>query len=1083
MHEALDEPWTLSVSTLSPDATLEPAQFLGQRLTLWSRLADGSELPRSGLVTQAIAEDADGGFARYRLTMQPWLALLAHSRRSQVWQGRSVVEIVESLFAAYPQAAWQWAPCVAAHLQTSAHAGVRSYTVQYRESDLAFVQRLLAREGIAMRLQRQDDAPLGHALVLLADSPGRAACPEDVVSAGVLGALDTLSSAGGAGVRFHASGAQQMQDAVQAFGGRRRLPVAATTVLAWDYKAKRAVATSVPTAAAFAGPPALEDFDDAGAYAFADTADAERAAQLMQQQAHEARHKAWIGRSTVRSFTAGHWFHLTGSELDALPGLSDQPDSEHRRFLLTAVTHAGINNLPKDFSDAIARALGAPPLDVPGALDTSPPLDAELRAQAAATGYGNAFTAIRASVPWRPQLLDGTGARRHPVPSAPGLLTATVVGPDGQERASGPEEIHMDRLGRVRIRFDFQCLPQGPETSTASTWVRVLQRWAGAGMGAQFIPRIGQGVLVDFVDGNVERPLVVGALYNGRGEAGLSPTPGGMAAQDDTGALATSGDHRPGAQGNLIGAGPGGHGPAWHGAGHASLQAAGQANAAALSGTKTQEFGGPGFNQLVFDDTDAQLRTQLATSQHATQLNLGHLIHQADNHRGSLRGAGFELRTDAYGAIRAGQGVLLSSYGTQVQEPAGDNVADMALQGQLATLARTFSQAAGIHQTVKLAEAIGSVRTDQSALDDTQPPARALHTVLKGLVSVALQESPVVASEISPPIDNAKEREMDKEVQRREQDVAAPAATVPVRERSMEVAVVGQEPWQAIRERGAVGQAVSLIAREMGLDRKTVRSCLRREKWKPYSREVARPTLLDAHMDWLRARAPQVGFSARVLYQELRSRGFSGCDEVVKVAVRPLRANASVAAVTQMRFESAPGEQAQVDWGQVKVWFGGQPARVHVFVMTLGYSRRGYAEGYLNERMDSLLSAHERAFAHFGGVCQTLLYDRMRTGTIGTSEDDTGVRRAKLNAIFQAFAGHWGFVIRLCHPYRAQTKGKVESVVKYIKRNFVPGRQFRDLQDFNAQLAAWQAEIADVRVHGTTHQRPIDRFAEEAGAR
>lgn len=323
---------------------------------------------------------------------------------------------------------------------------------------------------------------------------------------------------------------------------------------------------------------------------------------------------------------------------------------------------------------------------------------------------------------------------------------------------------------------------------------------------------------------------------------------------------------------------------------------------------------------------------------------------------------------------------------------------------------------------------------------------------------------------------------MEMEMQKQEQDVVAQAATVPVQERSMEVAVVGQEQWEAIRGRGAAGQSVSSIAREMGLDRKTVRNCLRRETWKPYSREVARPTLLDAHMDWLRGRAPQVGFSARVLFQELRTRGFTGCYEVVKVAVRPLRSKASVAALTQMRFETAPGEQAQVDWGQVKVRLGEQPSRVHVFVMTLGYSRRGYAEGYLNERMDSLLSAHERAFAHFGGVCQTLLYDRMRTVTIGTSEDDAGVRRAKLNATFQAFAGHWGFVIRLCRPYRAQTKGKVESGVKYIKRNFVPGRQFRDLEDFNAQLSTWQAEIADVRVHGTTHQRPIDRFAQEAGA-
>ncbi len=319
------------------------------------------------------------------------------------------------------------------------------------------------------------------------------------------------------------------------------------------------------------------------------------------------------------------------------------------------------------------------------------------------------------------------------------------------------------------------------------------------------------------------------------------------------------------------------------------------------------------------------------------------------------------------------------------------------------------------------------------------------------------------------------------EVEGREK--AGEAGTVPVRRRSMEVAVVGQEQWELIRNRSAEGHGVSVIARELGLDRKTVRNCLKREAWKPYSREATRATVLDEHMEWLRRRAPQVAFSARILHQELQAqRGFTGCYEVVKVAVRPLRATASVAALTQMRFETAPGEQAQVDWGQVKVWLGGEPTRVHVFVMTLGYSRRGYAEGYLNERMDSLLSAHERAFEHFGGVCQSLLYDRMRTVTIGTTEDDAGVRRAKLNATFQAFAGHWGFTIRLCRPYRAKTKGKVESGVKYIKRNFVPGRQFRDLEDFNGQLVAWQQEVADVRVHGTTHQRPIDRFADEASA-
>ena len=131
--------------------------------------------------------------------------------------------------------------------------------------------------------------------------------------------------------------------------------------------------------------------------------------------------------------------------------------------------------------------------------------------------------------------------------------------------------------------------------------------------------------------------------------------------------------------------------------------------------------------------------------------------------------------------------------------------------------------------------------------------------------------------------------------------------TVSVSRRSTEVVVVGQEQWEVIRSRYAAGESVSAIARELGLDRKTVRGCIRREAFKPYSREAARPTLLDAHMDWLRRRAPQVAYSARILHQELRAqRGFTGCYEVVKVAVRPLRTTATVAEVTQMRARSMP---------------------------------------------------------------------------------------------------------------------------------------------------------------------------------
>lgn len=313
----------------------------------------------------------------------------------------------------------------------------------------------------------------------------------------------------------------------------------------------------------------------------------------------------------------------------------------------------------------------------------------------------------------------------------------------------------------------------------------------------------------------------------------------------------------------------------------------------------------------------------------------------------------------------------------------------------------------------------------------------------------------------------------------RTEPTAMAAATVTGDNPAAENDVIAEQQWRAIRERGAAGMSVSGIARELELDRKTVCKALKGQSWRPYRRDTPAPTLLDRHRDWLLERAPQVHYSARILYQELkRDRGYPGCYETVKLAVRPLRAEAALASLTQRRFETAPGEQAQCDWGQVTVPMGGVRVRLHVFVMTLGYSRCGFAMGFEGERMPDLLAAHEAAFAHFGGRCEHLLYDRMRTVVLGSGKDAAG--KARLNATFAAFAAHWGFTVRLCQPYRAQTKGKVESGVKYLKRNFVPGRTFRDLEDFNAQLLAWQREIADQRVHGTTHERLIDRFAVEA---
>jgi transposase len=291
-----------------------------------------------------------------------------------------------------------------------------------------------------------------------------------------------------------------------------------------------------------------------------------------------------------------------------------------------------------------------------------------------------------------------------------------------------------------------------------------------------------------------------------------------------------------------------------------------------------------------------------------------------------------------------------------------------------------------------------------------------------------------------------------------------------------EASMISQERWAEIRRRAEAGETVSAIARDLDLDRKTVRAGLRKATWQPYRRAPQETRLLTTHEDYLRERAGAVEYSAQILYQELRQhRDYTGSYATVRRFVRPLREAACRADLTRTRFETAPGQQSQIDWGQARLWFGTQPVVRHIFVLTLGFSRRSAYVPYLDEALGSFLDAHETAFEYFGGHTQEHLYDRARTVCHPLTEGGS-----RWNATFKAFAAYWSFEPRLCQPYRAQTKGKVESGVKYFRRNFLPGRTFRDDVDFQEQLAGWTRDVADVRVHGTTHERPIDRFVTEA---
>ncbi|WP_374317205.1 type VI secretion system Vgr family protein [Aquabacterium sp.] len=742
LHEAVSQPFSLYIHALVLDAQVELKRLTAQPITLHTTLADGSLARRSGYVTQADALESDGGLARKGLLVQPWLALLGHTLCSRIWQDKSLIEMVEDVFADHASiAAWKWDADVASYVAQGMFArngGRRSYCVQYRESDLDFVSRVLAEEGIAYRIEEDESAPGGHTVVFFVSSASQ---PQDPTSA---------SSLGGLGIRFHRSSSQEEQDSIQAMGAVRRLGTTAAVLQGWDYRAHSATTVEVPTHHQWAGDAAtslqnwLSSYDPTGDYLFGTQDEAQFTATRL-QEAHEARYKTWLGRGTVRTLRAGTWLAITQSTLDPLSALGLTEDN--KAFFIFATDAYGVNNLPKEFSEAIVKSLGQaelPQLNLSVDQDHAEVDTLALQQQAAQTGFACQFQALRRHVPWRAVLLDGTGLRPRPRPTALGPQTAVVVGPDGSTSPQGADEIYTDKLGRVKVMFHWQANPCAPSRANSdhSCWVRVMQRLAGPGMGHQFIPRIGHEVLVGFLNNDIDRPYVHGSLYNGRGEGGIPRTPGGEPGAADTRALTESSDHTPSGQMNLVGGTSGGNSPAWHGAapGPAQEGASGQNNAAALSGIKSKEFGGAGYNQLVWDDTPSQLRTQLHTTQAQTWLQMGHLLHQADNHRGSFRGQGFELRTDAWGGLRAARGVMLSTFSlqsgaAQTAEPAGDNAAGMALAKQLQQLASTFHQAASAHQTVGLSIAAGSTQANQSVLDDTLAPAAALTRSLSGMVS------------------------------------------------------------------------------------------------------------------------------------------------------------------------------------------------------------------------------------------------------------------------------------------------------------------------------------------------------------
>ncbi|WP_041439521.1 IS21 family transposase [Syntrophobacter fumaroxidans] len=285
--------------------------------------------------------------------------------------------------------------------------------------------------------------------------------------------------------------------------------------------------------------------------------------------------------------------------------------------------------------------------------------------------------------------------------------------------------------------------------------------------------------------------------------------------------------------------------------------------------------------------------------------------------------------------------------------------------------------------------------------------------------------------------------------------------------------MVKRELWYEVQSRFKLKESKKSIARSLELSVQTVRSVLKQKAAPSYRRGPGKRTLLSPFEDHIHRRLAALGYCSRAIYEELVEQGYTGCYDTVRRFVQPLRKEAQTKAT--MRFETPPGRQAQVDWGQCWTLISGKRIKVHLFVMTLGYSRRLFAKATWDERLATFLACHEEAFEHFGGAAHELVYDNAKTVVV--SRDVEG-RNVKWNATFWDFSTYYGFRAWAHRPYRAQTKGKVESGVRYVKR-FVRGKAFESMAHLNTLLGRWLATVADLRIHGTTHQRPIDLFEQE----
>jgi type VI secretion system secreted protein VgrG len=604
--------YSFTVDIASADENIELKQLIAQPVTLWLQQTDKSYRPVHGFVHTARRLGSDGGLTSYQISFACWLHFLRFRRDARIWQDVTVDEIITEVFNQHPQAQGAFRFALSKPVQP------RSFCVQY-EDDWNFVNRLMEAEGWYGYFEQSNDGQ-SHKLVVTDN-------------------LDSFKAASPQTVAFYRAGTNSETDALVQWSGTRTLQSTSVVTSTFDYKSPLyAKGTNIPTVGNQGSLPSqAEVYEYSGAYTYREQ-DRGDALSKIRVEEWESRAKRFYGVGAVRRLDAGQWFELR-----------DHPDhdggnAQERQFAVLSIEWVIENNLPVSRSSVeFPHSLQAKVDAMRASFGTTQP-SAVIQSGDGSTGFFMATVeAQRRTVPFRSPF-------DHRKPVMP-TQTATVVGPSG-------EEVFTDQLNRVKVRMHWDRLNSGDEK--ASCWVRVSYPNAGNNWGGVFVPRIGQEVVITYVDGDPDRPLITGRVYNSTST------------------------------------------PQWHTQGQ-------------LSGYKSKEHKGSGYNQLVLDDTTTQNRVQLYSTQTAAQLNLGYLVSQSDNQRGQFRGTGFELATDAYGAIRSQKGLYISTFGRPAAN--GDQLDASEARGQLSAGQQLLSATADTAKQHGAADmqAIDSLKTFTNA--------------------------------------------------------------------------------------------------------------------------------------------------------------------------------------------------------------------------------------------------------------------------------------------------------------------------------------------------------------------------------